>query len=350
VTVNVGSAVRVLVVDDSVVARRVLTEILAEGGFEVVGSAATGAIALQKIPRLRPDVVTLDLEMPDMDGLETLSAIRERHPAVRVIMVSNHTERGASATVEALFRGASDYVTKAFRATSPEAARRELKDQLLPKLQSFASISEETWPRPRQTPRPQLGRVEIVAIGASTGGPKALAELLQLLPKNLAVPVVVVQHMPENFTGYLASRLNDRCALRVAEAVDGALLAPGDVSIAPGNHHLEVRRFDGGGRLVLHQEPPVNSCRPSVDVLFHSLVRSHGGDVLAVILTGMGQDGLRGCEALRAAGGRVLAQDRATSVVWGMPGQVVTAGLAEFVAAPESLGREIIRRVAERRS
>lgn len=341
---------RVLVVDDSVVARRVLTEILTEGGFEVVGAAASGPIALQKIPRLQPDVVTLDLEMPEMDGLDTLSAIRERHPSVRVIMVSNHTERGASATVEALFRGASDYVTKAFRAATPEDARRELREQLLPKLASLATSSEDTWPRPHRVARPQSGRVEIVAVGASTGGPKALAELLQVMPKDLAVPVVVAQHMPENFTGYLAKRLDERCPLAVAEAVDGAPLVPGKVWIAPGNHHLEVRRSEGVPRLVVHQEPPVNSCRPSVDVLFLSLVRSHGAGVLAVMLTGMGQDGFRGSEALRAAGGRLLAQDRATSVVWGMPGKIVTGGLAEVVAAPEALGHEVVRRIAERRS
>ena len=342
---------RVLVVDDSVVARRVLTSILVEAGFDVVGTAATGGIALAKIPRLQPDIVTLDLDMPEMDGLEALSEIRARFPSVRVVMVSSHTERGASATVEALFRGASDYVTKAARAATPEAARREVADQLVPKLQSLlAAPRKVAAPRPAPAEPREARPVTAVGVAASTGGPKALAELLRELPADLRVPVLVVQHMPENFTAYLAERLDGQCAAAVAEASDGVRPAPGGVWIAPGNRHLEVRRSEDGPRLAVTTEPPVNSCRPSADVLFRAMASCWGGGVLAVVLTGMGQDGLRGSEAIREAGGRVLAQDRASSVVWGMPGQVVGAGLSELVAPPADLGREIVRRVRETRS
>jgi len=341
-----------MVVDDSVVARRVLTSILVEAGFDVVGTAATGSIALAKIPRLQPDIVTLDLDMPEMDGLEALSEIRARFPSVRVVMVSSHTERGASATVEALFRGASDYVTKATRAATPEAARQEVASQLIPKLESLIAAPRRVVQPPRPAPPETREARPVTAVGvaASTGGPKALAELLRELPADLRVPVLVVQHMPENFTAYLADRLDGQCPPAVAEAADGIRPTPGGVWIAPGNRHLEVRRSDEGPRLAVTTDPAVNSCRPSADVLFRSMAACWGGGVLAVVLTGMGQDGLRGCEAIREVGGRVLAQDRSSSVVWGMPGQVAGAGLSDLVGPPAELGREVVRRVRETRS
>jgi two-component system chemotaxis response regulator CheB len=342
---------RVLVVDDSVVARKVIASILVDAGFDVVGTAATGAIALAKIPRLDPDIVTLDLDMPEMDGLEALSEIRRRFPSVRVVMVSNHTERGASATVEALFRGASDYVTKATRASTAAEAREEVAAQLVPKLRSLVTVPTRPVVTPATVSEPTEARpVAAVGIAASTGGPKALAALLRELPADLPVPVLVVQHMPESFTAYLAERLDAQCAPTIREAADGDRPGPGGVWIAPGSRHLEVRRTDDGPRFVTTSDPAVNSCRPSADVLFRSMVECWGAGVLAAVLTGMGQDGLRGAEAIRRAGGRVIAQDRPSSVVWGMPGQVVGAGLSDLIAPPDQLGREIVRRVRESRS
>jgi two-component system chemotaxis response regulator CheB len=221
----------------------------------------------------------------------------------------------------------------------------------VPKLKSLiaaprrVAASRPVVVEPRET-RP----VTAVGVAASTGGPKALAELLRELPADLQAPVLVVQHMPENFTAYLAERLDGQCPATVAEAADGVRPTAGGVWIAPGNRHLEVRRSDDGPRLVITTDPAVNSCRPSADVLFRSMAACWGGGVLAVVLTGMGQDGLRGCEAIREVGGRVLAQDRATSVVWGMPGQVTGAGLTDLVGSPVDLGREVVRRVRETRS
>ncbi len=350
---------RVLVVDDSVVARRIVSEIVDdEEDLEVVGSAANGRIALAKLPRLKPDVVTLDIDMPELDGLETLSRIRAEFPSVKVVMLSNLTEKGASATVESLFRGASDYVTKASRMASAAQARAYLREQLVPKLRALAGVprSVPAVSRPRPAPprvaMPAASRapIEIVAIGASTGGPNALQAVLQAVPGDFPVPIVIVQHMPENFTHYLAGRLDGKCSIRVHEAAAGDQLAPGHAWLAPGNRHMELKRTGDGLEIATTSEAPVNSCRPSVDVLFRTVAACFGGATLAVVLTGMGQDGLRGAELIRAAGGRILVQDQATSVVWGMPGQVASAGLAEAVLPIGEIGLEIVRRVLESRA
>jgi two-component system chemotaxis response regulator CheB len=190
----------------------------------------------------------------------------------------------------------------------------------------------------------------VVAIGASTGGPNALQVVLQAIPESFGVPIVIVQHMPENFTHYLASRLDSKCSIRVHEAAAGDRLAPGHAWLAQGNHHMELKRSSDSVEIVTTSDAPVNSCRPSVDVLLKTVVGCYGAAALAVILTGMGQDGLRGSELVRAAGGRVLAQDQATSVVWGMPGQVANAGLAEAVLPIDAIGGEIVRRVTESRA
>lgn len=348
--------IRILVVDDAVVARRVISEILdGEPGLEVVGTAPNGRIALTKIERLRPDLVTLDIDMPELDGMQTLERIRSDFPGTDVIMVSNLTQRGARVTVDALFLGAADYITKATRTESPDAARRHLRQQLLQKIHALylgrwtkrAAIdsADQTRPAPRSR-RPQ--RVELVAIGASTGGPNALAEVLRELPIGFRVPVVIVQHMPKNFTAFLAQRLDSRCPLRVREAEHGTVLKPGDVWIAPGDLHIKVRSRNGALHLVTDDGPMVNSCRPSVDVLFDSVASTCASSVLAVVLTGMGQDGLEGSRRIIAAGGRVIAQDQQSSVVWGMPGNVAAAGLADAVLPCDAIGAEIIRRVGFR--
>ncbi len=345
--------IRTLIVDDSVVARRVISDIFAaERDFEVVGTAPNGRLALTKIERLSPDLVTLDIDMPELDGIQTLTEIRSRFPDVRVIMVSNLTQRGASITVEALFLGASDYVTKATRTSSADEARKFLSDQLLPKARAIlASPGVVT-----RTPRPPVespvrrrtapSPAEIVVIGSSTGGPNALTEVLSGLPAEFPAPIVIVQHLPANFTPFLARRLDAAGPLAVHEAATGDRLVPGQAWIAPGDRHLEVHATSAGFELRTTDGPLVNSCRPAADVLFNSAAAACGASTLAVVLTGMGQDGLAGCRAIRAAGGQVIAQDRETSVVWGMPGQVTGAGLADAVLPIEEVGAEIVRRAA----
>lgn len=343
--------IRILVVDDAVVARRVISDILAaEDDFEVVGTAPDGNLALKKIARLQPDVVTLDIDMPNLDGMQALSAIRSRYPKVRVIMVSNHTRRGAAITVEALFSGASDYVTKAARTSSPEEARAYIREQLVPKIRALAPAAGAAAvavrePAARPVSRRRVSAIEVVVIGSSTGGPNALTAILEALPADFPVPVLIVQHLPENFTTFLAKRLDSVCPLPVREATNRGPIEPGTVWIAPGNLHLQTRSSGHGMHLATTDGPLVNSCRPAADVLFRSAVKCYGPSVLAVVLTGMGQDGLDGCRDIAAAGGQVIVQDRATSVVWGMPGQVAEAGLADSVLPVAEIGAEIIRRV-----
>jgi len=344
--------IRTLVVDDSVVARRVISHIFAaENDFEVVGTAPNGRIALTKIARLRPNLVTLDIDMPELDGIQTLAEIRKTFPGVRVIMVSNLTQRGAAITVEALFQGASDYVTKATRTSSPEEARRYLGEQLLPKARAIVTPAAARVRTPLPPLEPPVRRhgsappARIVVIGSSTGGPNALTEILSGLPADLAAPVVIVQHLPANFTPFLARRLDAAGVLTVHEAKSGDRVLPGQVWIAPGDRHLEVHATSKGFELETTEAPLVNSCRPAADVLFRSAAAAFGDETLAVVLTGMGQDGLAGCRAIRNAGGQIVTQDQETSVVWGMPGQVTNAGLADAVLPVSEISAEIVRRV-----
>jgi two-component system chemotaxis response regulator CheB len=345
---------RIMVVDDSVVARRIIADILnEEEEFEVVGSAANGRIALAKMPFLSPDLVTLDVEMPEMDGLQTLAALRAEYPDVPVIMVSNLTERGAAITVDSLFLGASDYVTKASHSLSPEHAKESLRNQLIPKTKVLlrglpgARPCRVAKPAARKpiAPGPVSKSIEVVAVGASTGGPNALATLMEAIPADFPVPILIVQHMPANFTRFLADRLDGKCKIRVAEPDNGTRLEPGHVWIAPGNLHMEVSRVGDAVVVQTRGGPLVNSCRPAVDVLFKSVAACYGPRALAVILTGMGQDGLRGCEMIRAAGGQIVAQDQATSVVWGMPGYVAESNLADGVLPIDQIGADFVRRV-----
>jgi len=362
--------IRVLVVDDAVVIRRLVTEILShDPDIEVVGTAANGSIGLARIQQLRPDVVTLDVEMPDMDGLTTLAEIRKTHPRLPVIMFSTLTARGAEATLEALAAGASDYVTKPANVGSVSAAQQSVRESLIPKIKALCPLLAASTPAaaPPATPAPQprtavrstapprtvaekggAARVDVLAIGVSTGGPNALAALMPRLPGDLEVPVLIVQHMPALFTKILAERLDHASALKVAEARDGEVLKAGHAWIAPGDHHMVVARTGVRVLVRLNQDPPENSCRPAVDPLFASVARIYGAGTLAVVLTGMGQDGLRGAEEVCAAGGALLAQDEASSVVWGMPGAVARAGLAQSVVPLDQLADAIVRRVRGR--
>lgn len=310
------SKIRVLVVDDAVVVRSRVSKILSsDPSLDVVGVAANGRIALAKIPHVNPDVIILDIEMPEMNGLETLTVLQQIYPNLPVIMFSTSTRDGAAATLEALSLGASDYATKPSNLRSIEETTQHIRENLIPKIKLFGAATN---PFPKHiTVAPPLSRrieqVAVVAIGVSTGGPKALAALLEKLPADLSVPILIVQHMPPMFTKLLAERLSSKCKLTVNEAIPGAVLKPGQVWIAPGDFHMVVQADDSVVRLATHQAPPENSCRPSVDVLLRSVVQVYGNQTLAVILTGMGQDGFRGCLCVREAGGQVLAQDEATS-------------------------------------
>ena len=345
-----GERIRVLVVDDSVVIRRLVTHALEQDPMlEVVGAAANGAIALQRIPQFNPDVLTLDIEMPEMDGLETLRRVRREYPQLRVIMFSTLTERGAAVTLEALTLGADDYVAKASNEGSLDRSMTRLREELVPKIKQFfhlvAQSRDAARPAWQGTPVFQSAKVraKVVVIGVSTGGPTALGAILPQLPAGFPLPVLVVQHMPPLFTRLLAERLHSACRLPVEEAGQGNPVEAGKILIAPGDFHLKVASNGGGVRVVLDQSPPQNSCRPAVDALFSSIGEVYGGAVIAAILTGMGQDGLRGAETLKARGASVLAQDEASSVVWGMPGAVVNAGLADRVLPLDQVVPEILR-------
>jgi two-component system chemotaxis response regulator CheB len=346
---------RVLVVDDAVVVRRLLSDELAgDPALEVAGTAANGRIALAKIPQLHPDVVILDLEMAEMDGLQTLTALRRSHPRLPVIVFSGHGPRSDDVVVEALALGANDYVAKPEGGIRGNDARQCIHEQLIPRIKAFQHAALDVSPfaaRPAsERAYPSCSRVEVVAIGLSTGGPNALARLLPALPAEFPVPVVIVQHMPPTFTQMLADRLASRSVVSVREAVSGQPLRPGEAWLAPGDYHLVLARDGDTVRLRTHQGAPENSCRPSADVLFTSVAETYGSSALAVVLTGMGQDGLRGCERIREAGGQVLVQDEATSVVWGMPGFVARAGLADQILPLDQLAPEIIQRVRRGRS
>lgn len=366
--------IRVLVVDDAVVVRRLVSDVLSEDAeIEVVGIAPNGRIALAKLPQVNPDIVILDVEMPELDGLETLKELRKTYRLLPVIMFSTLTQRGAEATLDALSFGASDYVTKPANVGSVGAAMETVRTTLIPKVKQLcgrgravtgvaakpvAPVAAATpvasaagsVPVRRVVPGGIVGRVDILAIGTSTGGPDALNRLLPLLPADFPIPIVVVQHMPPMFTRLLAERLDARCAVRVREAASGDLMEPGKVLIAPGDFHLALTEKEGRRQAQVYVGPPENSCRPAVDVLFRTVVDHYGAATLGVILTGMGQDGLRGCERIREAGGQVIAQDEATSVVWGMPGFVAQSGLANQVLPLDEVAQAIVRAVSQGRA
>ena len=353
---------RVLIVDDSVVIRRLVSDIItADPDLEVAGVAANGRIALDRIPQVNPDIITLDVEMPEMDGLQMLRELRKTYPRLPVIMFSTLTERGGAITLEALSLGASDYVAKPANVGRVGEGMARVRDDLIPKIKALCGRASVLRSKPAAPPISRLpiarpivrtapGRVEILAIGTSTGGPNALADLLPGLPGDFPVPVVIVQHMPPVFTRLLADRLSAKTALEVAEGGAGEELRPGKIWIAPGNYHMGLEKTGKGSRIRLNQEPPENSCRPAVDSLFRSVVEVYGAGTLGVILTGMGQDGFRGCEYIREAGGQILVQDEDSSVVWGMPGFVARAGLADKELPLNQIAGEIVRRVWECRA
>ena len=351
--------IRIVVVDDSVVIRRVLTDILdSDPEIEVVATASNGRLGLERIAQYKPDLVTLDIEMPEMDGLAAVKELRRTDRRTPVIMFSTLTEQGGSATLEALSLGANDYVTKPGNTGSASAAMERVRTDLLPRIKALVgrgapvartragSTATPVAPVVTRAPRVSAAPVEIVAIGTSTGGPNALEEVLTHLPADLGVPIVVVQHMPPLFSRLLAERLDTKTRLHIVEAEPGMQLTAGMVVIAPGDYHMTLRQtLAGGVEIQTNQNPPENSCRPAVDVLFRSVAEVYGPRSLGVVMTGMGQDGMLGARALVAAGAEVLAQDEATSVVWGMPGAVARDGLASALLPLDQIAPTIHRRV-----
>jgi two-component system chemotaxis response regulator CheB len=352
--------IRILIVDDAVVVRKALTDGLShDPDLEVVGTASNGRLALAKLQTLRADVILLDIEMPEMNGLEAIPEIRKILPKAPIIMFSTLTERGAEATLDALTLGATDYVTKPSNMDMGSTSA-SITEELIPKIRALCHL-------PMTRPTPASGglppavkqpaiirtratsfrppRISIVTIGVSTGGPDALGVLLPSIPAEFPLPIVVVQHMPPVFTAMLAKRLAEKSSVPVRECTSGDVLEPGCVWIARGDYHMVVQREDNRGVLRTNQDPRENFCRPAVDVLFRSVAQMYGANALGVILTGMGQDGLKGCEALCAAGASVIVQDEASSVVWGMPGFVARAGLAEKILPLDQIAGEINRRV-----
>ena len=355
VPTSLGRPIRVLVVDDSVVIRRLVTRVLAEDpAIEIAGIAANGSIALGRIPQVHPDVVSLDIEMPEMDGLETLRRIRQQYLSLRVIMFSTLTARGAEHTLEALRLGANDYVTKPANVGSLDLSIERLRGELIPKIKQFF-VEPPRVTLPGQQAIVGLGvhhpavaayKPEVVAIGVSTGGPNALAHIFPQFPADFPCPILVVQHMPPLFTRMLAERLNAQSQIEVLEAADGMPVERGKALIAPGDFHMRVARLNRGLVVRLDQGPPQNSCRPAVDALFGALARVCGGRVLGVVLTGMGRDGLLGAQELKSKGALMLAQDRESSVVWGMPGSIAEAGFADKILPLNAVVAEIQSRVS----
>ena len=363
--------IRVMVVDDSHVIRGLLTRSLeSDAGIKVVTSAANGQAALEQMARYDIELVVLDIEMPVMDGMTALPQLLAAKPGLQVIMASTLTLKGASISLKALSKGAADYVPKP-TSTGEINSAEDFKRELVSKVKSWGAIArrkigsaDRAAGAPASTSSlfkkpgtgtialkaaPTLFRPECIAIGSSTGGPQALFKVFQMLGQVPALPVFVTQHMPATFTTILAEHIGQASGMPAAEAKDGEPVTPGRIYVAPGDFHMTVQ-VDGGRKVVhLDKNPPENFCRPAVDPMLRSLARAYAGKVLTLILTGMGQDGLKGGQEISAAGGVIVAQDEATSVVWGMPGAVANAGLCSAVLPLSDLAphlRKAISRMA----
>ncbi len=355
-------AIRVMLVDDSAVIRGLITKMIApDPAINVVASVADGAQAVKRMGRKDIDVIILDIEMPVMDGLTALPKLIELDPNVKIIMASTLTERNAEISLKALEAGAADYVPKP-TSSSKIAGASDFRREILEKIKSLGAASRrdasklEPKAAATATAAPSslysgpvelrqstnAAKPEILAIGSSTGGPQALSKLFQNLKPEIGVPVVVTQHMPPTFTRILAEHIAKASGWTCTEAKDGEVLKPNHAYVAPGDYHMEIVDGPSGAAIRVNQDPPENYCRPAVDPMLRSLTKIFGGRVLTVILTGMGSDGLKGGQMVADAGGTLFAQDEQTSVVWGMPGAVATAGLCSAVLAIEKLGAKVM--------
>jgi two-component system chemotaxis response regulator CheB len=341
--------VQVMIVDDSVVIRRSVSSIFAKDpDIQVIGTAANGKIAVEQIALLKPEVIVLDLEMPELDGFGVLRFLRKEFPLIKSVVFSTLTHRGASQTIEALSLGASDYSSKptSMATGADDSTLAKVSEELIKKVKQFRPPGDPgAVPVRQKIDRPvdkplslalsaRKGQpLRVVAIGISTGGPEALLKMLPGIAKTFPVPILIVQHMPPLFTKILSDRLASSCQIKVVEAAEGMKVQDGTAYIAPGNFHMEVHQVKNELVISLNQNPHENSCRPSADVLFRSVAKVYGGEAMGVIMTGMGQDGFKGLREMKDKGAVVLAQDEASSVVWGMPSYVVRDGMADQVVS-----------------
>ena len=356
--------VRVIVVDDSLVIRGFITRALdADPAFKVVASASNGQIAVDTLQRTPADVIILDIEMPIMDGLTAIPKLKAIDPAVQIVMASTLTQRNAEISIKALELGATDYLPKpsAREMAVPNDFQRDLRE----KVKELGAIAVRKGVRQttvRSTSSAYGGHVEkkkitllpmptqrpaVIAIGSSTGGPQALFEVIKVMGSSLPQPIVITQHMPPSFTAILADHIEKQCNVSCAEGKDGEVLQSGNYYVAPGDFHMLITKKPEGSVLRMVKDPQENFCRPAVDPMLRSLVDVYGGRILTVILTGMGQDGWKGSEVVVKAGGAVIAQDEASSVVWGMPGAVATAGICSAVSPIGEIGA-MVRQIAAR--
>jgi two-component system chemotaxis response regulator CheB len=329
-----------MAVDDSAVVRNLVTRwIKAESGLELVGALGSASAAIEQIQALAPDVVILDIAMPDLDGLQALPLLLQKKRDLVVIMASTMTRRNAEIGIWALSQGAADYVSKPGGANAPGI--ETFREELIGKIRHLGRRSQR--PRGEIVLRPRRPAVpSAIVIGASTGGPQALTTLLMRLGSIVRrCPILIAQHMPATFTTVLAEQLARTSGIPAREGVDGEPVLPGRIYVAPGGRHMEVTRADARARILVHDGAALNFCRPAVDPLFASAAQVWGSGALGVVLTGMGQDGVAGARAIAAAGGNVIAQDEATSVVWGMPGQVARAGLCTAILPIDAIAAEI---------
>ncbi len=340
--------IRIMVVDDSAVIRGAIVRILdTEAEFKVVATVANGQMAVDRLRREKVDVIVLDIEMPEMDGITALPHLLAVDPGVRIVMASTLTQRNAGISIRALQAGASDYVPKPTSASGLSTG--EFRREIVEKIKVLGAARKR---RSQANANPNAGALaplrkssltkpEILAIGSSTGGPQALSAFMTNLRKDLGVPIVITQHMPPMFTNLLAEHMSKSTGWRCKEGVAGDILTPNTAYVAPGNFHMTVIPVAGKHKIELDLGPPENFCRPSVDPMLRSAVREFGGRVLTVILTGMGSDGCKGSRTVVEAGGTVLAQDEASSVVWGMPGAVARAGLCAALLPPPQLAAKV---------
>lgn len=366
--------IRVLVADDSVLFRRVMTDVLGSlPDVEVVGSAPNGKIAVQRVRELQPDLLTLDIEMPEMDGIAVLDALRQSKADTMVIVVSALTQRGGRLTMRALEKGALDFITKP-DSIGAEESRAAIVRELAPRVKALAhrrairsilkatpkpparaaappavpapapgGVPSQVESRARTTP---LAKPEMVLVGVSTGGPNALARMLPAIPATLGVPILVVQHMPPVFTQSLAESLSAKCSLQVREGAHQERIEPNTVYIAPGGRQMRVAPAPGGGKVLeITDDPPENNCKPAVDYLFRSVANRFPGRAMAVILTGMGSDGTLGLRLLKRHGCYAIAQDEPSCVVFGMPKAAIDAGVVDVVLPLDAIASRIVSSV-----
>ncbi|MFZ5570104.1 MAG: protein-glutamate methylesterase/protein-glutamine glutaminase [Thermodesulfobacteriota bacterium] len=375
---NQTKPIRILVVDDTIVYRKIVSDVLTElPGVEVVGTANNGKIALTKISALEPDLITLDIEMPEMNGIEVLEHIRRENLPVGVIVLSTLTYEGGDLTIHALELGAFDFIPKPQSGTMTEN-RESIKNFLAPMLKAFqrrreiknillggtpAAKPKEMKKGLKKTATTEItddviqrmhrlsGRIkpksEIIVIGISTGGPNALSLMMPQIPSNIGVPILIVQHMPPIFTQSLANSLGAKCGIPVQEARDGEIVIPNKVLIAPGGKQMKVAASpDGKNRIIrITDDPPENSCKPSVDYLFRSIADHYVGRATGVIMTGMGSDGRDGARRMKQKGAFIIAQDESTCTVFGMPKEIIEIGIADAVVPLDQIAQEIVQTV-----